>query len=137
MASAAEEELGLLFINAQYEAPISTTLIDMNHPQPSTLIQVDNYTAVGINNEAIKHSMPKSIDMRFYWKWCRINLEPFIVYWKPGKYNLGDYPTKHHSPTNHIMVLPVYLHYPKGSTVALQGCVNSSISAHTACMLSP
>ena len=46
MASAAEVELGSLFINSQYAAPISTTLIEINHPQPPNSIQVDNSTAL-------------------------------------------------------------------------------------------
>ena len=131
MASSAEAELGLLLVNAQDASPIRTTLIEMNHPQPPTPIQVDNSTAVGIANEAIKHGMSNAMDMRFYWIWCRINQDQFIVYWKPGKDNLGDYPTKNHSPAHNIMVRPVYLHGPKCAKVTLQGCVNSAISAHT------
>ena len=44
----------MLFVNAQYEAPIITKLIEMNNPQPPNLIQVENTTALGIFNEAIK-----------------------------------------------------------------------------------
>ena len=54
MASAAEAELGSLFFNDKYAAPIWTKLIEMNHPQPPTPIQVENYTSVVIYNEAIK-----------------------------------------------------------------------------------
>ena len=36
--SDAESKLGSLFVNDQYAAPIRTTLIDMNHPQPPTPI---------------------------------------------------------------------------------------------------
>ena len=63
MASDAEEELGLLFFNAQDASPIRTTLIEMNHPQPPTLIQVDNSTAVGFSNETIKQNTSKAMDM--------------------------------------------------------------------------
>ena len=62
----------------------------MNHPQPPTPIQVDNYTAAGIANEAIKKMMPKAMEIQFYWIWYRIKQDQFIVYWKPGKRNLGN-----------------------------------------------
>ena len=54
MASAAEAEYGALFLNGQASVPIRTTLIEMNHPQPPTPIQVDNSTAVVISNKSIK-----------------------------------------------------------------------------------
>ena len=54
MASAAEAELGAIFVNGQDAVPIRTTLDEMNHPQPPTPIQVDNATAVGIANRTIK-----------------------------------------------------------------------------------
>ena len=66
MESAAEAKLGSVFINSQYVAPSRTTLIKMNHPRPSTLIQVDNTNAVVISNETIKQMISKALDMRFY-----------------------------------------------------------------------
>ena len=50
MASAAEAELGSIFVNAQDAALIRTTLIDTNHQKPTTLIKLDNSTPVGIAN---------------------------------------------------------------------------------------
>ena len=73
--------------------------------------------------------------MRSYFIWCRIKHDPFIFYWKPGKDNYGYYPTKNHSPNHRVIVLPVYLHDPKGLTGKLQGCFNSAISARTVFML--
>ena len=116
--------------------PIRTTLVEMNHPQPPTPIQVENSTAVGISNKAIKQRMSKAMDIRFYRIWYRIKQEQFIVYWNPGKDNLGNYPTTHQSPAYHITARPVYFHEPKVSTVTLQGGVNYDKSARTACMLS-
>ena len=81
--------------------------------------------------------MSKAMGMLFYWICCRIKQDQFIVYWNPGKDNLGNYPTRYHSPDHNIMFHPVYLHDPKFSTVTLQGCVNYAISARAACMLSP
>ena len=116
---------------------IRTTLVEMNHPQPPTPIQVENSTAVGISNKAIKQRMSKAMDIRFYRIWYRIKQEQFIVYWNPGKDNLGNYPTTHQFPAYHITARPVYFHEPKVSTVTLQGGVNYDKSARTACMLSP
>ena len=53
MASAAEAEYGALFLNGQASVPIRTTLIEMHHSQPHTLIQVENSTAVWIANKSI------------------------------------------------------------------------------------
>ena len=97
MSSAAESELGALFLNAKEAVPIRTTLIEMNWPQPPTTIQLDNSTAVGIANQTIKQKMPKAMDMGFYWVIDRIKQGQFRVYWRPGSTNLADYPTKHQS----------------------------------------
>ena len=97
MSSAAEAELGDLFLNAKEAVPIRTTLIEMNWPQPPTPIQVGNSTAVGIANQTIKQKIYKSMDMRFYWIIDRIKQGQFRVYWRPGITNLSDYPTKNHS----------------------------------------
>ena len=40
MASATEAEYGALFLNDQAAVPIRTTLMEFNHPQPPTPIQV-------------------------------------------------------------------------------------------------
>ena len=48
MESAAEAELGGLFLNCQESVPIRITLEEMGHPQPPTPVQVDNSTALGI-----------------------------------------------------------------------------------------
>ena len=42
MASAAEAEYGSMFINYQDAVTIQITLIEMNHPQPQTPVQVDS-----------------------------------------------------------------------------------------------
>ena len=53
--SAAEAELGALFLNAQKARSIRVTLLELGHPQPPTPVHVDNTTAVGIVNNTIKH----------------------------------------------------------------------------------
>eukprot|EP00957_Ditylum_brightwellii_P010101 763350-Ditylum_brightwellii.AAC.1 len=53
MASAAEVELGALFVNAKEAAALRVTLKELGHLQPATPIQVDNSTAYGIVNSSI------------------------------------------------------------------------------------
>ena len=82
----------------------------MGHPQPPTPIQVDNSTACGIANNNIRIQGSKAIDMRFYWVRDRVDQNQFKVYWRPGKTNLADYVTKHHTSTHHQLMCPIYLH---------------------------
>ena len=71
MSSAAEAELGALFINAKTAVPIRKTLKEMGHPQLLTPIQTDNKTAEGLINNKITSKETKSIDMKFHWLRCR------------------------------------------------------------------
>jgi hypothetical protein len=54
MSSAAEAEVGALFLNAKEGTVLRTTLEEMGHPQPPTPLQTDNSTADGIINGTIK-----------------------------------------------------------------------------------
>ena len=45
MSSAAEAEIGAMYINAREAVPIRKTLIKMGHPQPPTPLQTDNSAA--------------------------------------------------------------------------------------------
>jgi hypothetical protein len=53
-ASAAEAELGALFLNGQEAKVIRLVLAELGHPQPPTPIHIDNTTTVGITNNTIK-----------------------------------------------------------------------------------
>ena len=53
-ASAAEVELGALCLNAQEAKVFLLVLAKLGHPQPPTLIHIDNTTTVGIVNSTIK-----------------------------------------------------------------------------------
>jgi hypothetical protein len=110
MASAAEAEVGALFLNGQDAIPLRTTLHELGHPQPPTPMQTDNSTAAGFANDTIKQKRSKAMDMRFYWIKDRVRQKQFIIYWRPGPENLGDYHTKHHSPSHHRLMRPTYLH---------------------------
>jgi hypothetical protein len=71
MSSAAEAELGALFINAKEAVYLRQILIEMGHPQPKTPIQTDNTTAEGVINNKIQPKRTKAMDMRFHWLRCR------------------------------------------------------------------
>ena len=96
MSSAAETELGALYINAREAVPMRQLLTEMGHAQPSTPIQTDNSTACGVVNNNIQPRGTKAMDMRFHWLRNREAQSQFCFYWAPGKDNLGDYWTKHH-----------------------------------------
>ena len=53
-ASAAEAELGALFLNAQEAKVFQLVLAKLRHPQPPTPIRINNTTTVGIVNNTIK-----------------------------------------------------------------------------------
>ena len=129
MASAAESEIGATFHNGQEAVLIRTTLQELGHPEPPTLICVDKYTAEGFANGTIKQKRSKSIDMRLYWIQDRTRQGQFLIYWKLVSTNLSDYFTKHHSPTHHHIMRPTYLHRTTQLANAvishiLGGCVN-------------
>ena len=67
MSSAAEAEIGALFINAREAIPARTTLEEMGHPQPPTPMQTDNTTALGVVNRNLQPRRTKAMDMRFHW----------------------------------------------------------------------
>ena len=68
MTSAAEAEIGAMYINAREAVPQIMTLSEMGHPQPRRI---------------------KAMDMRFHWIRCRDAQGQFRYYWKPGTMNLG------------------------------------------------
>jgi hypothetical protein len=109
MSSAAEAELGGLFINAKTAVPIRKTLEELGHPQPPTPVQTDNSTACGVVNNEIQPKATKAMDMRFYWLKDREAREQFRIYWRQGKLNRGDYVTKHHPAIHHKTIRPTLL----------------------------
>jgi hypothetical protein len=95
MSSAAEAEIGALYLNAKEATVIRTTLAEMGHPQPATPMETDNSTACGTMNCTVKQVRSKAIDMRFYWVLDRVEQGHFRIYWAPGVKNIADYFTKH------------------------------------------
>ena len=109
MSSAQEAETAAGFLTAKELVPVRQTLIEMGHPQGPTPLQFDNKCATGIMNDTVRQKRSKAMDMRHYWLRDRVRQNQFHVYWKPGTYNLGDYPTKHHPTKHHINVRPSYV----------------------------
>jgi hypothetical protein len=50
------------------------------------------------------------MDMRYHWLTDRVRQKQFDVYWRPGRENLGDYHTKHHSAQHHKDMRHLILH---------------------------
>jgi hypothetical protein len=119
MSSAAEAELGALYVNAREAVPMRHLLEEMGHKQPKTPIQTDNSMASGVVNSTIQPRRTKAMDMRFYWLRCRDRQGQFRYYWKPGTENLADYWTKHHCAAHHIEKRPTIL-TPKNVLDALR-----------------
>jgi hypothetical protein len=109
MSSAAEAEIGALFINAKTAVSMRQTLIELGHPQPRTPMQTDNATAHALLTNKILPKALKAMDMRFRWLKCREAQGQFRYYWRPGTQNLADYFTKHHPATHHKNVRPTIL----------------------------
>jgi hypothetical protein len=100
-ASAAEAELGALFLNAQEAKVIRIVLEELGHPQPPTPIHIDNTTTVGIVNNTIKRQRSRAMEMRYFWLLDGEVQKLFRFYYQPGQENLGDYPSKHHAADIH------------------------------------
>ena len=66
ICSAAEEETGVSFHNAQVTIPIRTLLQVLDHPQPTPPIKTDNSTANSFIHYNIHQKRSKSCDMRYY-----------------------------------------------------------------------
>jgi hypothetical protein len=104
MSLAAEAELGALCLNAKEAAYLRQILAEMGHPQPRTPIQTNNSTAEGVINHKIQPKQTKAMDMRVHWLRDRDAQGQFQIYLQPGKLNIADYFTKHHSPLHHVSV---------------------------------
>jgi hypothetical protein len=122
VASAAESEVAACFHNAQSGAPLRVTLTELGHTQPPMPLRTDNSTAYGIVNETIKQKRSKAMDMRYHWLTNRVRQKQLDVYWRPGRENLGDYHTKHHSAQHHKYMRHLMLH-EANSLQVLRGCV--------------
>jgi hypothetical protein len=71
MSSAAKAKISALYTIAKEMVPLRQTLIKMGWPQPCTLIQTDNSTAVGVTKLTIVSQKTKSMDLRLWWLRCQ------------------------------------------------------------------
>jgi hypothetical protein len=62
------------------------------------------------------------MDMRYHWPTNRLRQKQFDIYWRPGRENLSDYHTKHHSAQHHKDMCNLMLH-EANSLQVLRGCV--------------
>ena len=90
MTSAAEAEIGAMYINAREAVPQRMALEEMGHPQPRPPIQTNNSAAHAVVTNNVQPRRTKAMDMRFHWLRCRDAQGQFRYYWKPGTMNLGD-----------------------------------------------
>ena len=108
LSSAAEAEVGALFINCREAVPARHVLEFLGHKQPPTPMQTDNTTALGVVNQNVMKKL-KAMDMKYHWLRCRISQNQFRHYWKAGKTNLADYVTKHHPALHHQTTRSTFL----------------------------
>jgi hypothetical protein len=109
MASAAEAEIGAMYINAREAVPARKTLEELGHPQPRTPMQTDNTAAHAVVSNNVQPKRTKAMDQRFHWLRCRRAQKQFRYYWRPGNYMWEDYVTKHHPSSHHKNMRPEYL----------------------------
>jgi hypothetical protein len=110
MSSAAEAEIGAVFLNDKEGTVLHTTLEELGHHHPPVPLQTDNTTATGYSNGTIKQKRTRAMDMHFYWVKDRVKQGQFHVYWGPGYQHLAAYSTKHHSPAYHKRMREIYIH---------------------------
>ncbi len=116
-ASAAEAELGALFLNAQEAEVLWLILTELGHPEPPTPIHIDNTTTVGIVNNRIKQQRSQAMEMRYFWLLDGETQQYFKFYYQPGHEKLGDYPSKHHTANIHQHIRPYYVHMNNSPTL--------------------
>jgi hypothetical protein len=134
LSSIMESSVAGTFVNAKEGVNVRNILNTIGHPQLKTALFTNNLTTFGIVSEKMKQQRPKVIDMCSYWLKDREAQNQFIMFWAPGKLNLGDYYTKHHAPTHNQNIKRVYLHdnqnscmhLPQELSTALQRCVKTA-----------
>jgi hypothetical protein len=104
VASAAEAELGALFMNIKDGVILRLILTELGNTQPPTPVHCDNQTATGIANDTVKKQPSRSMEMRFFWIGDQVKRQFFKVYWHPGQENFAGYFTKHFDAKHHQAV---------------------------------
>jgi hypothetical protein len=82
------------------------------------------------------------MDMRYHWLTDRVRQKQFDLYWHPGRENLGNYHTKHHSAQHNKDMCGLILQ-EANSLQVLRGCVkllpipHPPVRAHTDAQTNP
>eukprot|EP00804_Cyclotella_cryptica_P024309 CCRYP_020871-RA/>CCRYP_020871-RA protein AED:0.34 eAED:0.32 QI:0/0/0/1/1/1/2/0/475 len=111
-SSAAEAELGALFLNAKEANIMQLTLQELGHPQPPTPVHCDNSTTIGIVTNTVKRQKSRSMEMRYFWLLENHANKLFDFQHHPGLENLADYPSKAHPGGHHLTLRPLYVNMP-------------------------
>ena len=113
VSSAAEEETGGLFLNAQNIIVIRRILKALGHTQAPVPLKTDNKTAYGFVTDNIHQRRSKTWDMRWHWLRDKELANKIKNFWKKGTDeddpNYADYPTKHHPISHHRGVRSYYV----------------------------
>ena len=88
--SAADAEIGALYINSSQAIPARHLLEEMGHKQSPTPIQTDNTTVLGFVTKNLQPKATKSMEMNYWFMRDRQDRQQFKHYWRPGKGNQGD-----------------------------------------------
>jgi hypothetical protein len=73
------------------------------------------------------------MDMRYHWLTDRVRQKQVDVYLRPGRENLADYHTKHHSAQHHKDMRHLILHEAKIVFRFCEGVLNYSHSRNPPC----
>jgi hypothetical protein len=76
----------------------------------------------GFANIYNKIKRSKAMDMRFYLVQDRVQDSQFQVHWLQGEDNHADYFTKHHPPSHHTKMRPIFLHTSNLAQVITPAC---------------
>ena len=109
MTSAADVEIGALFINSRQAIPARNTVEEMGHKQPPTPMHTDNTTSLGFITKNLQPKATKSTYMQYWFMRDRHDRKQFIYYWVSGKNNVGDFQSKHFCSAYHREKRPRYL----------------------------
>ena len=119
--SAAESEIGALFLTAKEMVPVRHTLKKMGWYQSPSPIQCENSTAVVITNYTLVSRKSKYWDLCLNWLRCIEPQNQFRYYWNKGSNNWGDYSTKNHPiiyhETKRSLGFAVCVYYPELSEI--------------------
>ncbi len=96
-------------------------------PSAPPPINCDNSTAIGIASNTVKRQRSRAMEMRFFWVADAVAQGKFDIKYFPGKENLADYQSKHHTGAHDVAVRPWYLHEPTSVNKLPRACKPSTL----------